>query len=113
MAATRAVRLRLVETASDRDHASQGDRMKIAIATQDLKEVNAHFAGARLLAIYEVSAEGSQFLEAVGFDQVSQEDGAGAGSDDDAHEDLAQVQHRKGNRQHVNELQRVGGAESN
>ena len=63
MAATRAVRLRLVETASDRDHASQGDRMKIAIATQDLKEVNAHFAGARLLAIYEVTAEGSQFLD--------------------------------------------------
>jgi len=61
--------------------------MKVAIATQDLKEVNAHFAGARLLAIYEVTAESSQLLEAVGFDQVSQEDGAGSASDDDAHED--------------------------
>ena len=41
----------------------------------------------RVYAQDEVTAEGSQFLEAVGFDQVSQEDGAGATSDDDAHED--------------------------
>ena len=49
--------------------------MKIAIATQDLKTVDAHFAGARTIAIYEVSTEGSKMLEAIRFDTVSNEDG--------------------------------------
>ena len=49
--------------------------MKVAIATQDLKTVDAHFAGARTIAIYEVSTEGSKMLEAFRFDAVSNEDG--------------------------------------
>ncbi len=49
--------------------------MKIAIATQDLKSVDAHFAGARTFAIYEVSTEGSRMLEAIRFDQTSNQDG--------------------------------------
>ena len=49
--------------------------MKIAIATQDLKTVDAHFAGARTFAIYEVSTEGTRMLEAIRFDAASNEDG--------------------------------------
>ncbi|MEI6559925.1 MAG: nitrogen fixation protein NifX [Rhodospirillaceae bacterium] len=49
--------------------------MKIAIATQDLKTVDAHFAGARTLAIYEVTTEGSRMLEAIRFESTSNEDG--------------------------------------
>ncbi len=49
--------------------------MKIAFATQDLKRVDAHFGWARNIAIYEVSPEGSHFLEAVQFDGDLQEDG--------------------------------------
>jgi len=49
--------------------------MKVAIATQDLKSVDAHFAGARTIAIYEVSVEGSRMLEAIRFDIASAEDG--------------------------------------
>ena len=49
--------------------------MKVAIATQDLKTVDAHFAGARTMAIYEVSPDGSRLLEAIRFDQASNQDG--------------------------------------
>jgi nitrogen fixation protein NifX len=49
--------------------------MKIAFATQDLQRVDAHFGWAKNIAIYEVSPEGYQFLEAVQFDGDLQEDG--------------------------------------
>ncbi len=49
--------------------------MKVAFATQDLKRVDAHFGWARNIAIYEVSPEGHQFIEAVQFDGDLQEDG--------------------------------------
>ena len=49
--------------------------MKVAFATQDLKRVDAHFGWAKNIAIYEVTPEGSQFLEAVQFDGDLQEDG--------------------------------------
>ncbi len=37
--------------------------MKIAFATTDGKQVDEHFGRAGLFAIYEISAEGSRFLE--------------------------------------------------
>jgi len=49
--------------------------MKVAFATQDLKTVDAHFAGARNLAIYDISAEDHRFVEAVQFASVSRQDG--------------------------------------
>lgn len=49
--------------------------MKVAFATQDLKRVDAHFGWAKNIAIYELSPEGSHFLEAVQFDGDLKEDG--------------------------------------
>lgn len=49
--------------------------MKIAFATQDLKMVDAHFGWAKNIAIYEVSTQGHQFIEAIQFDGDLQEDG--------------------------------------
>jgi nitrogen fixation protein NifX len=49
--------------------------MKIAFATQDLKRVDAHFGWAKNIAIYEISPEGHQFLEAIQFEGDLQEDG--------------------------------------
>lgn len=90
-------RLRLVDEhfADDPRAAApgRGGRMKVAIATQDLKTVDAHFAGARNLAIYEVSPGGYRMLEAVRFDIVSRQDGvhdddgAGDGPAGDDHAD--------------------------
>jgi nitrogen fixation protein NifX len=49
--------------------------MKVAFATQDLKRVDAHFGWAKNIAIYEVSPQGHQFLEAIQFEGDLQEDG--------------------------------------
>ncbi|WP_454915160.1 nitrogen fixation protein NifX [Xanthobacter sediminis] len=49
--------------------------MKVAFATQDMKRVDAHFGWAKNIAIYDVSPEGHQFLEAIAFDGDLKEDG--------------------------------------
>lgn len=52
-----------------------GGRMKIAFTTNDLKNVNAHFAGAKMISIWEVSANDAAFVTAVQFDNTSEEGG--------------------------------------
>lgn len=49
--------------------------MKVAFATQDLKHVDAHFGWAKNIAIYELTPQGSTFLQAVQFDGDLKEDG--------------------------------------
>jgi nitrogen fixation protein NifX len=49
--------------------------MKVAFATQDLERVDAHFGWAKNIAIYDVSEDGNQFLEAIEFNGDLQEDG--------------------------------------
>lgn len=72
--------LRLVEDAEDTvtiDRSPvKGGRMKVAFTTTDLKTVDAHFAGARTIAIYEVGCDDATFLEAVQFDTASAEEGS-------------------------------------
>ncbi len=75
-------RLRLVGPALEAGEA-EGGPMRIAFATQDLRTMDAHFAGARNLAIYDVTADESRFLEAVRFDEASNEDGVHADPDED------------------------------
>ena len=58
--------------------AREGGYMKVAFATQDMHTLDAHFGGARNLAIWDVSPDGYHFLEAVRFDEVSNQDGAHA-----------------------------------
>lgn len=59
--------------------------MKVAFATQDMRTLDAHFAGARNLAIYDVTADGYRFLEAVRFDGASNQDGS---HDENGHDRL-------------------------
>lgn len=72
-------RLRLVDSEDPTDPEvpppDQGGHMRIAFATHDLSTMDAHFAGARNLAIYDIGPDGYRFLEAVRFDQTSGEDG--------------------------------------
>ena len=49
--------------------------MKVAFATQDQQRVDAHFGWAKHLAVYEVNAEGSQFVQNFGFGDNLAEDG--------------------------------------
>ena len=51
--------------------------VKVALATHDMATVNAHFAGARTLAIYDVTPYGWSLVEAVQFDEATAEDGSG------------------------------------
>jgi nitrogen fixation protein NifX len=49
--------------------------MRIAFATQNMTVVDAHFGGAKNIAIYDVAKDSSTFIEALQFDLVSEEDG--------------------------------------
>ncbi len=57
--------------------------LRIAIATQDLKGLNAHFGSAKLFAVYDVTPQSWNFVEAVGFDDVSNESGQHKNEGDD------------------------------
>jgi nitrogen fixation protein NifX len=47
--------------------------LKVAFATDDLKNVNQHFGSAERFAIYRVSAEGSSLLEVAEFGKLDQD----------------------------------------
>ena len=68
--------LRLVDEAAPEG----GERpLRIAIATNDLEHLNAHFGSARKFAIYDVTTTNARFVGAAGFDDVT----AQAGRHDD------------------------------
>lgn len=75
-------RLRLIEDTMD-PAASHGPALRIAVATQDMKGLNAHFGSARKFAIYDVTSDTSVFVAAVAFDDVSDEDGKHKDDGDD------------------------------
>lgn len=74
-----AQRLHLVEDQTT----TVGPRLRIAVATQDLKSMNAHFGSARRFAVYDVTTTDSRFVEALSFGDVSDESGAHAKDGDD------------------------------
>ena len=49
--------------------------MKIAFATQDLQRVDAHFGWAKNIAVYEISPDGFNLVEAIQFSGDLKEDG--------------------------------------
>ena len=49
--------------------------LRIAIATQDMKSLNAHFGSAKRFAVYDVTPDDWSFVGAVAFDDVSDETG--------------------------------------
>ncbi|PZV36622.1 nitrogen fixation protein NifX [Mesorhizobium kowhaii] len=53
----------------------QAGALRVAIATQDMKELNAHFGSARRFAVYDVTREEWNLVEALAFDDVSDENG--------------------------------------
>ncbi|MEM8957947.1 MAG: nitrogen fixation protein NifX [Pseudomonadota bacterium] len=65
-------RLRLVDPAAP---ATGETPLRVAIATNDLENLNAHFGSAKKFAIYDVTTAGATFIEAVGFDDVTSQSG--------------------------------------
>ncbi len=70
---------RLSLVATDGETPTAPDRpagaVRVAIATSDMKGLNAHFGSARRFAVYDVTKEGWSFVEALAFDDVTEESG--------------------------------------
>ncbi|MER9630026.1 nitrogen fixation protein NifX [Mesorhizobium sp. M0296] len=71
--------VRRLSLVTDEVHAPTPERhagaLRVAIATQDMKNLNAHFGSARRFAVYDVGREEWNLVEAVAFDDVSDESG--------------------------------------
>ncbi|KGB82899.1 MAG: nitrogen fixation protein NifX [Confluentimicrobium sp.] len=66
-------RLRLIEADAP---AETGEKpLRVAIATNNMEHLNAHFGSARKFAIYDVTPESAWFVEAVAFDDVTGQSG--------------------------------------
>lgn len=74
-----AQRLQLVEPTEP----AAGLRLRIAVATQDLKSLNAHFGSARRFAVYDVTPTEHRFIEAVSFGDVTNKSSTHAKEGDD------------------------------
>ncbi len=72
-------RLRLID---DRPP-MKGKHMRLAFATHDRTHVDAHFASAKTFLFYDVGPEMHNFVEAVQFDTVSQQNGLHADDGED------------------------------
>jgi nitrogen fixation protein NifX len=57
--------------------------VRVAIATQDRKSLNAHFGSARCFTVYDVTAEGWTHVETITCDNVSDEQGSHQTDGDD------------------------------
>jgi nitrogen fixation protein NifX len=75
-------RLRLIDD-EPAETPAPGKAVRVAIATQDLKSLNAHFGSAKRFAVYDVTPSGWSFVEALAFDDVSNEEGKHATDKDD------------------------------
>ncbi|WP_085026000.1 nitrogen fixation protein NifX [Ensifer aridi] len=71
--------VRRLSLAANKVHAlaprQQSGALRVAIATQDMECLNAHFGSAKLFAVYDVTADDSTFVEALAFDDISDESG--------------------------------------
>jgi nitrogen fixation protein NifX len=76
-------KLRIIESDETSPPPSGGGALRVAIATQDLKNLNAHFGSAKKFVIYDVTAAGWALVETVGFDTVSDQQGRHAHDGDD------------------------------
>ena len=66
-------RLSLIDT--DEAPAAPVPRLRVAIATQDLKSLNAHFGSAKRFAVYDVTPTDAASSRRVSFGEVSDETG--------------------------------------
>ena len=75
-----ALSLRLIE---EHEEVAETPSLRIAIATQNMKSLNAHFGSAKRFAVYDVTPTTSHFVQAVSFDDVTEESGAHKTDGDD------------------------------
>jgi nitrogen fixation protein NifX len=77
-------KLRIIDPEDGEPAANEnGGSLRVAIATEDLKTLNAHFGAARRFAIYDVTAQSWSMVETVVFDNVSDATGVHAQEGED------------------------------
>lgn len=78
---------RLSLVATDGETPAAPDRpagaVRVAIATTDMKALDAHFGSAKRFAVYDVTKDGWGFVEALAFDDVTEESGSHKTDGDD------------------------------
>jgi nitrogen fixation protein NifX len=80
-------RLQLVDAEEVQKAGEIPGGLKIAFATQDMRRVDAHFGSARAIMIYEVGPDDHRLIEALEFDDVSDQTGSGGDRNDVEKED--------------------------
>ena len=76
-------RLRIIDSEDDAATPVSEPAIRVAIATQDMKSLNAHFGSAKKFAIYDVTKTCWNLVETVAFDTVSDEQGTHAADGED------------------------------
>jgi nitrogen fixation protein NifX len=76
-------KLRIIDPDEDMPEQPAHNAIRVAIATEDLKNLNAHFGAAHRFAIFDVTAEGWTLTETIVFDNVSDAKGTHAPEGDD------------------------------
>jgi nitrogen fixation protein NifX len=76
-------RLSLVDTDEATPPSRPSGAVRVAIATRDMKSLNAHFGSTPRFAVYDVSPAGWTFVEALAFDELADETGAHKTDGDD------------------------------
>jgi nitrogen fixation protein NifX len=78
-------RLSLVATDGEMPAAPErpAGAVRVAIATTDMKALDAHFGSAKRFAVYDVTQAGWSFVEALAFDDVTEESGSHKTDGDD------------------------------
>ena len=71
-------KLRIIDTEDDVEAPASEPAIRVAVATQDMKNLNAHFGSAKKFAIYDVSKTGWNLVETVACENVSDEQGTHA-----------------------------------
>lgn len=69
--------MRKLALVADEEQGSPTDapRLRVAVASQDGKMMNAHFGSARRFVVFEVTPTHSRFLETISFEAVTAESG--------------------------------------
>ncbi|NLH83154.1 MAG: nitrogen fixation protein NifX [Phyllobacteriaceae bacterium] len=83
MTAVRRLSLVPTDAAPEVAHERPAGAVRVAIATNDMKGLNAHFGSASRFAVYDVTKEGWSFVEALAFDDVTEQSGSHKTDGDD------------------------------
>lgn len=75
-------RLQLIDPTGGSTDEDISDGLRIAFATTDTHTVDAHFGSAPMMMIYEIGPEAYRLVEAIAYDEVSDEDGRGEEGED-------------------------------